>query len=254
MIKHTKKSAFTQLQTLLIVGVVSLLLFAIIAVPFYNSYKQKQAIAAFKTTYATLLQANRMYSLVSSNNMNTYDTTIPINEFAETYFTPYLTINNYCKGSQAQCWNSPQYKDLRNTKMFDKSLYSLELADKTILGFNKNRDGLMTMIVDIDGTTGVNKMGRDIFVLYFYNNENPPKICSESEYQKYNISDGIHLGGYDNCGIPHDAYDYSDLIKDNIPDGCTKKSAPNPKGLGTGAACSALLSKSSWLIDKNYPW
>lgn len=251
---NKKKNAITLMQTILIMGIVFLVLFALIAVPFYNSYKQKKSVTTYKTLYATLLQANKMYSFITSSNTDDYDSSLAINVFAEKYFTPYLLIDFYCKGVQNQCWKSPQYKDLKNTKMFNKSLYSIILSDKTVIGFNKNKQDLMTMIVDIDGPAGYNKLGKDVFIFYFYNNAQRPKICDDSVYEKHIIKDGIHYGGYDECGIPHDAYEYTDLIGDKITDGCSKKSKSNEAGLGAGAACGALISKNGWVIDKIYPW
>ena len=103
-----KRNGVTQTQTLLIMGIVFLFLFACLAVPFYNSYKQKKALSHLMKVYATLIQANRNYAYVTGSNLDEYDTTLPINTFAETYFTPYFEIQSYCKGSQSDCWDSPQ--------------------------------------------------------------------------------------------------------------------------------------------------
>ncbi len=78
--------------------------FVILVCPVYNSIRKKQAIEALRVTHATLLQANKMYSLVTDDDMGKYNTNMPINQFAETYFTPYLDIITYCKlGSQTGC-------------------------------------------------------------------------------------------------------------------------------------------------------
>ena len=217
-----KRVAVTLMQTMLIVGIVFLVLFMILAVPMYNSYKQKKAVYSFLNTL--------------------------------TYFTPYLSINNYCKESQEQCWKTPQYKDLKNTRMYDKSKYSIILADKTVLGFFKNKNGLISLIVDIDGPVGVNRLGRDVFVFYFYNNRQRPKLCPEKVYNEHYIAEGMHLGGYDKCGIPHDRYTLTDFYQNKFEDGCSKKSKSTDDGVGLGAACGALISKSGWVIDKSYPW
>ena len=251
--KNKKNGHITLSQTVLIVGIVSLILFAIILVPFYKSYKQKVSIVKYQKTYALLQQANRMYSLVSGESMNKYNTHLPINEFAETYFTPYLQISEYCKGKQDSCWNSPQYKDLKNKKKFDVSLYSIILEDNGTIGFHKNRQGLITIIFDTNGKVGENKLGKDIFVFSFYDNENQPKLCDEKIYKEKSIPNGIHFGGYDKCGIPQDAYESEDLISKNFFDGCNKKSTTDELGLGLGTACGALLRKNNWAVDRNYP-
>ena len=185
--------------------------------------------------------------------MNKYNTNLPINEFAETYFTPYLQISEYCKGKQDNCWNTPQYKDLKNTKKFDVSLYSIILENNGTIGFHKNRQGLITMIFDTNGKVGENKLGKDVFVFSFYDNENHPKLCDEKIYKEKSIPNGIHFGGYDKCGIPQDTYEYNELISKNFFDGCNKKASTDALGLGVGAGCGALLRKNNWAVDRNYP-
>lgn len=251
--KNKRNGDITLSQTVLIVGIVGLILFALIMVPFYKSSKQKIAVVKYQKTYAQLQQANRLYSLVSGESMNKYNTNLPINEFAETYFTPYLQISEYCKGKQDNCWNTPQYKDLKNTKKFDVSLYSIILEDNGTIGFHKNRQGLITMIFDTNGKAGENKLGKDVFVYSFYDNENHPKLCDEKVYQEKSISNGIHFGGYDKCGIPQDTYEYNELISKNFFDGCNKKASTDALGLGVGAGCGALLRKNNWAVDRNYP-
>lgn len=248
-----KKTAVTLMQTMLIMGIVFLVLFVIIAVPFYQSFKQKQAVIAYRRIYSTLIQANRMYSLVNARNMNEYDTELPVNKFAEKYFTPYLSIESFCKGDQSDCWNSPQYKDLQNKKFDNISLYSIILEDGTVLGFHKNYQGLLSLIVDINGRVGENKLGKDIFVFYVYDSNKKLEICSPEKYDRM-ITGGLHLGGYDECGVPHDVYSYKELFGEKLFESCNKKAVSGDQGLGAGAACGALISKSGWVMDKIYPW
>ncbi len=252
--RNKRKGNITLSQTVLIVGIVALLLFAMILVPFYKSYQQKLAIVKYQKAYAMLQQANRMYSLVSGEPMNKYNTSLPVNVFAETYFTPYLQISEYCKGKQDSCWNSPQYKDLKNRKKSNMALYSIILDDNTTIGFHKNKQGLMTIILDTNGKTGENTLGKDIFVFSFYDNENHPKLCDEKPSQNKNIPNGIHFGGYNKCGIPQDTLEYNDLISKKGFDTCNKNAETNELGLGAGTACGALLRVNNWAMDKNYPW
>ena len=248
-----KRKAVTLMQTMLIMGIVFLFLFVFVAIPFYNSFKQKYAVTAYRRIYSTLMQANRMYSLVNSANMNEYNTAMPINKFAEKYFTPYLSIDLFCKGEQTDCWKTPQYKDISNKKLYNMSLYSIVLEDKTVIGFHKSPNGLVSLIVDINGKAGENKLGKDIFTFYIYNRNLLPELCSEEKYNK-RIVDGLHMGGYDECGIPHDSYDFTELTSLELFESCNKKAEPNVYGLGAGAACGALIHKGGWVIDKHYPW
>ncbi len=247
-----KRVGITQTQTLLIMGIVFLVLFALIAVPFYNSYKQKHALTKLKTLYSSITKADKIYSLSTVANYGEYNITLNADEFAQKYFTPYLNVEETCKTSQDACWNEVQYTDLSGKKYTDKIQYSLVLSDKTVVGFSKDKNGLISMIVDIDGKVGKNMLGRDVFVFYFYNDQLQPKLC-ESKPTEY-IKNGIHFGGYDKCGKPHDTMAYKELFGKNLPDACNKKAPASENGLGVGAACLALIYKSNWTIDKIYPW
>lgn len=250
-----KKSGFTHSQQLLIMGIVFLVLFAVIAGPLYNSCRKKEVALKLQAVHTKIKQAKRTYVLENGDIMSNYDVNISPDNFAETYFTPYLKIKHTCKGdNQIPCWGHSAYFDLDNNPVTNKSVYSIVLEDKTIIGFTKNEDGFMALLVDIDGVAGKNKLGRDIFVMYFYNNRFTPKICKLYEYKKYYIADGIHIGGFDKCGIPHDVYSYEDLYSKNLEDGCNIKSPKNTYGFGKGAACAALIKQSQWRIDKIYPW
>lgn len=250
-----KKNARTMMESIVIFGTISLAVFFLMVCPMFHAYKKKQAITAYRLAYSNLMQANKMYSLVSSDGMNAFNTTLPVDKFVEKYFIPYLNVVSFCKDSQTNCWKTPQYKDLKNRKLFDKSTYSIRLSDRSVIGFHKNKQGLISAIVDIDGPAGINKLGKDVFVFYFYNNAFAPKLCGDEVYKNKLIINGIHYGGYDKCGIPHDVYEYPELYKKDLLDSCTKKAAFDENiSLGAGAACGAVLSKTGWVMDKFYPW
>lgn len=251
--KNNKKDGITQSQTLSIMGIVFLVLFAFIAVPFFNSCRQKSVIAKLKTLNSQLLQANKIYSMQNSVDFNDYDTTIDVTEFAQRYFERYLKIKKTCEGdNQSACWNKVLYKDLKGKKYTNIPEYSIVLADNTVIGFTKNKAGLLSIIADLDGKGGQNRLGRDVFVFYFYNKQSVQQLC-EQRSDIY-IKDGLHYGGYDECGVPHDEYSYKEVYGKELQDSCNKKSPHNPDGLGVGAACLALIYKSEWSIDKIYPW
>lgn len=249
-----KRDAITFAQTMLILGVVFLALLAIFGAPLYNTCKQKIAITKLRTLYTQLIDASYRSFTSSMTNMNEFDTTLPIEQFAKTYFTSQLPVEKYCMESQDACWNSSQFVDLQKNDISDKITYSVLLNGGTVLGFSKVSENQITLVADIDGKAGDNKLGRDIFVFYIYNNDQRPNICEDSEYDKYYIKNGLHFGGFDKCGIPHDVHSYLELFGENLEDGCNKKAPKNPIGVGVGAACAALIKSSDWTIDKIYPW
>ena len=252
--KFKKSDAITQIQTVLIMGVVFLILLAVFGAPLYNTCKQKIAISKLRTLHTQLVDASYRAFSSSMTNMNDYDVTLPVDQFAQTYFTSQLPVESYCTDSQDACWNASQYTDLRKNKITDKISYSVILKGNTVLGFSKSAENQITLIADIDGKLGDNKLGRDIFVFYIYNNDHRPQLCDDSEYEKHYIRNGLHFGGFDSCGIPHDVHPYLDLFGENLEDGCNKNAPKNPVGIGVGAACSALIKTANWTIDKIYPW
>ena len=221
---------------------------------FYKISLQKVSISKLQSIHAQLIQASRFSSMVHDEDMGSFKTDMPINLFAEKYFTPYLDIHTYCKGAQDNCWNTPQYRDLGGTPYYNKSLYSIVLTDGSVIGFNKDKNNLVTLIIDTNGKVKPNKLGQDVFLFSVYNIDPPPKICEKSKYENVATFSGIHFGGLDNCGIPYDTYSYEELASKDFTDGCNKKSPASPIGFGAGSSCAALLKLNAWTVDKNYPW
>lgn len=249
-----KRFGITQLQTILIMGIVSLILFAMIAVPFYNAYKKKFTVSRLLVLYSTLVKANREYAIINGEDIGHFDINMTVNNFAERYFLPYMPISYYCKGQQNDCWNTPQYTDLKGNKKINQALYSIVMQNNTVIGFHRDTNGYISLIVDIDGKSGYNKLGKDVFLISFYDNNNKPTICAPEEYEKFNVKDGFHFGGYDKCGIPVDVYAVDELMSETFPDGCNKKAPALISGTGVGSSCLPIIKANSWTIDKKYPW
>lgn len=253
LFKFIKRFGMTQMQTLSIMGVVFLILFFIIAFPLYKSIQQKQTIAKLKILQSELMQASRMYSMMS-DSVSVYDTSLQLEDFVEKYFARFFNLEGFCKENQDVCWNKVTYTDMKNNKVYDRPVYSFELKGGITIGFFKSKAGLIYAVVDLNGKSGENKLGKDVFIIYFYNRATQPKLCEEEAYKNFYISDGVHFGGFDNCGIPQDVYKYEDLINKDFPDACNKKAKSYPGGVGVGAACLALIKVNNWTMDKNYPW
>lgn len=249
-----ERFGYTLSQNLAIGAIIFLVLFTLLAVPFYNSCMQKQTIAKLRTLHATLLQAKRTYDLDHEERGDLYDTGLEPEAFANEYFIPYLKTEKTCNEKNAKdCWKNLIYKDLKNRPQINKSSFSVVLNDRSIIGFVKN-NSMMSIIIDTNNVAGPNKLGRDIFLMYFYNTQNLPTLCPKETYTKYAITDGIHLGGYDECAIPFDVKPYEELYSQHQEDGCNKKSPKNINGFGSGAACAAVIKQNEWHIDKKYPW
>ncbi len=248
-----KKLGVTQSQTVLILGIVFLILFFCMWFPLVEGIKMRKYSAQLSMLYSRALQAHRVYSIISSTRPTEMDTTLPLDKFVETYYTPYFDVDKVCKGNQDGCWNKTQYKDLSNKKL-NRVLYSLVLSDNLTMGFIKDKEGRISYLVDLDGTSGDNKLGHDIFAFYIFNHKTFKPNCDNEVYNKYFIKNGIHLGGYNECGIPHDVLPITEMLSKDLIDGCHKKSPQSSFGAGVGAACTAVIRYSNWTIDKNYPW
>lgn len=237
-------------QTITIMSIVFLVLFMLIAVPFYNSCRQKQAVSKLRQVYSILMQTDIQYALADEDP----DENLTLQAYVDKYYTPYLPVKDSCVESQEKCWNEIQYVDLKNRKLKKMFDYSLVLANHAVIGFGQNKNNLRYAIVDLDGKAGKNKLGRDVFVFYLYNKKVVDDLCLENKTSEKDIVKGLHFGGWDRCGMPHDTYGYLELYDKNMVDGCNKKSMSNYSGLGVGAGCTAIVKLLEWSIDKIYPW
>ncbi len=242
--------------TLGIIGVV-----AAITIPgLISTYQKRAAIAGIKEAQSIINQAIKMYVYESDDEGETaFDTTLPIQTFAEKYFKPYLNVAQVCTKMSDGCWKTGNfygYYDLAGNKKTDTVPYSLVLNNGMVFGFNKVADGsynLISIIVDINGKSSKNVMGRDVFSFYLFN-QDTVKI-GQTDLRYKNIKNGVYPGGYAEGGIPHAVLTREELLDQSTWRSCNKNSynASSPRP-GIGAACAALIFKDGWNISKDYPW
>lgn len=114
-----KRFAYTLseiLITLCIVGVV-----AALTIPnVITVYQKKAAVAGILETQSILSQAVKMYTAeTDEEGAIFFDTTLPIEEFAQKYFLPYLKVAQVCTKMSDGCWRSGNfngYYDLAGVK------------------------------------------------------------------------------------------------------------------------------------------
>jgi hypothetical protein len=247
-----KKKGYTPSQNILIFGVILLIIFAFISVPMYKLAKQKSTVTNLRVLDSLFLQSAYYHFSSTSDFPNFYETELTPKEFGKIYFTPYLSATKKCEKDQSECWSTPTYVDLTNQPVNLNIEYSLNLENKSVLGFYKSKNGLMTIIIDINGKVGENKLGKDVFIYTVFNNQYNKNLCKKEKGQAEAIQNGLHAGGVDKCGLPQDRLNYSELLSKDTADGCNKKSKFNE--FGVGAACAAVIKSSSWRIDSVYPW
>ena len=148
------------------------------------------------------------------------------------------------------------YYDLAGTKITDSVPYSLVLTNGMIFGFSKI-DGynLTSIVVDINGKSRKNTLGKDVFVFSVMNSNN---LCEGAKSN--GIANGVYPGSFDNCGTPHVSYSVEDLTKKNtsVYRACSKTGtrggATGGKRTGIGSGCAAVIYKNGWKMPANYPW
>lgn len=155
------------------------------------------------------------------------------------------------------CWQTGDfngYYDLAGVKMTNTVPYSIVLNNGMVLGFNQVQDGdlynIISIIVDINGKSGRNTMGKDVFSFYLFNNDN-------SLVKTDQMKNGIYPGGYSDGGVPHTQFSREELLSTNLSRGCNKKAIRNAYDVnrpGVGTACTAVIFKDGWKISKDYPW
>lgn len=245
--------------TLGIIGVV-----AALTIPGLITMQQKHAaVTGIIAAQSILSQAVKMYTADTDEEGSiSFDTTLPVQDFAEKYFLPYLKVAQVCTKMSDGCWQSGDfygYYDLAGKKMTNTVPYSIVLNNGMVFGFNKVDDGpysIVSVIVDVNGKSSRNVMGKDVFSFYLFNNSysiNNPTFNGKPP----TVANGIYPGGFGDGGLPHVIYSRSDLLSNKVARACNKQAtnwAYNGNRPGVGTACAAVIFKDGWKIRPDYPW
>ena len=252
-----KKIAFTLAETLITLGIIGIV--AAMTIPnLITSANQKATVSRLIEAQSILNQAVKSYTADSDEEGSAdFDTSLEPKEFAEKYFKPYLKVARVCTKMEDGCWKTGNfygYYDLAGNKVTDVAPYSLVLNNGMIIGFSKiSGTKLYAIVVDVDGHSNRNVMGRDVHSFYPYNRDN---LCSYNLEKWKNLKNGLYPGGFDNCGAPHLAYSREELLEGQVLRPCNKNKAAVGGGgrTGVGSACAAVIFKDGWKISKDYPW
>ena len=256
---HRKTKGFTLAEVLITLGIIGVV--AAMTIPTLIANAQKHsAVTGLIEADSIINQAIRssMYD-TDESGAGELDTSLSIQEFAEKYFTPYLKVARICTKMSDGCWKTENfngYYDLAGTKVTDSVPYSLVLTNGMIFGFSKI-DGynLTSIVVDINGKSRKNTLGKDVFVFYVMNSNN---LCGGAKSN--GVANGVYPGSFDNCGTPHVSYSVEDLTKKNtsVFRACSKTGtrggATGGKRTGIGSGCAAVIYKNGWKMPANYPW
>lgn len=230
--KITKKyEAFTLAEILVVLGIIGFV--AAITLPMlFGSIQKKQTVAKLQKAISEISQAYKLSIDQNGGGSNEEFFNMGAKEYFKKFWQPYLKVSTFCNDYK-QCGytsNRPYYimngvflgSDLiagssriafitMDGFIFNIRTSEWDTVDNT--GFTKTAG---TFIVDINGSKGPNKFGKDVFVL------------TRNE-------DGTEI-------IPK-CYNYSDA---GVNNNCAKR--------GTGECCAEKIRRAGWKIDSSYDW
>lgn len=219
------KKGFTLAEILITLGVIGIV--AAMTIPgLITKYQQKQTVIQLKKVYSVLQQGIRMAS-DDYGDCEGWDYTLSQADFVNRYFSPYLKL------SKVTLRYEYEYKDLKKvSKTLNNGQNVFLFPDGAIFYFwrvpayqNKN-----FVFVDINGTSGPNRLGRDAFAFSFYEN-------ILTGYTQYSSNP---LPGWKNPGNG----------------GTSGQCNYNALGgvFGPGSYCSTVIMANNWQIPAGYPW
>ena len=233
-----RKTAFTMAEVLITLGIIGIV--AAMTLPsLIGKYQKKVTVTRLKRTYTVLSQAVQR-SIADNGDpsgwgLEGFYNTAPTDEnlqkfietFSKTYIVPYLAkINKIEFGT----FKDLGYKDIKGTGTYlEAKGQLLILNDGTVLqirmttynyGTEEDRDDKFQNVyitVDINGFSGPNTVGKDIFMFYV------ESLTGKFDFYGYPLKDITRQQVYSRC-----------------------KSESN--------TCGRLILMDGWEIKEDYPW
>ncbi len=226
---HYKKSnlGFTLAEVLITLGIIGIV--AALTIPsIITKYQKKETAKKLQQAY-NLLQQTASLAQAEYGDMDTWDCFIKGNmsaeQFANKYIIPFFqnsNIKKYGSWVVAGYKEPPKLMDGTDTSAYQ---YYFQISQGYIystFAYDTNDRRIFLIYMDINGTNGKNRLGRDIFVATY-------GYSSKKEYQYK-----LHM------------YNYSQSDRDTIIKNNCNKTA--------GGYCGALIEMDGWEIKDDYPW
>jgi type II secretory pathway pseudopilin PulG len=232
-VNPARSNAFTLAETLITLGIIGVV--SAITLPSLIQKHQKLVSSTrMKETYTQLLLAVKTaqseYGDIATWNdanligleWNEANESLVVDNF-DKYFLPYLKVTSASKNAQLKHigYKTPITKqDGTIVCQLYNNFYVIKLVNGVVLLVGVTGNGTtrilggMHIYIDINGVSGQNRVGRDVFGLIF--SPTNPKIFVGATSQ-----DGA----------------LKQLCKD-----------------GTAVMCTELLMRKNWVIDDDYPW
>ena len=242
-----KQLAFTLAEVLITLGIIGIVA-AMVIPSLISSYQKHVTVTRLKQTYAQITQAVKL-SEADNGNLGGWDMAMgqvgnytydseSSKKFAQTYFTPYLKYSYVCDDTKSYCSYSKKQMDNSTaiTSNFEK-LYGIVLMNGVVIRFWPRVEKAAELKVDLNGSSGPNTAGKDIFSIVVSNGDLNGVLGKEK-------APGVYMSGvgysreYLMSGGTHQHY------------ACSK----TPGRLYSGTFCGALIQLDGWKISKDYPW
>jgi len=230
MINKTK-NGFTiaeVLITLVIIGVVAALTISALI----TKYQKEQTVTRLKKAYSSVVQST-VRAVAEHGNIEMWEVGTGENAdaavaFFNRYMAPYLSLSEKAQKLSSTSWNKIKY-GLNNVQSeYDNSYMRAYLADGSSITMriysSSASDKRVQFYIDINGDNKPNKLGRDIFIFWFF-----------VKFRDY-------TGQIQPAGC---MYSRNEILS-NSSDNCNKNQ--------NGGRCGALIMQDGWQIKNDYPW
>ena len=246
-------AAFTLAEILVTLGILGIVM-AMTMPSVIAEYQKKSTVTALKRNYSAISQAiNLAMAEIGMNpeEFTRYASWKNKDDPASIrILEKYLHVVSTCSNPIVNCWgggggNPPRF--LNGQELFDKDIqetlfYGMRLSSGAIVILRYAVGESSVIYVDVDGSKGYNRVGRDIFMFYLFNRSIAlgEATCHASSAP----ASGLYPGGVGSNCLPW-SYVWP-LKEDLLRQSCNKEK--------DGSACAAVIVMDGWEIKKDYPW
>lgn len=233
-IVNMKKCGFTLAEVLITLGIIGVV--AAMAIPaLLTAADKKSTVSKLQRAIAVINQAQQLSD--EGTGGISYDDAINLGskKYFETYWAPYIRAVTYCD-TYARCGYSSNTPFLSSNGKRASS--ALQIVHNSRVAFytpdaflylitnarysgSKVKENSANVVVDINGSQGPNRFGRDVFVLA-------------------RLTEGR---GIVPLGIG--------LSDEEVKEGCSKQNQDEPVSRGY---CAEWIRREGWKIPTDYPW
>lgn len=238
---YNKNIAFTLSEILITLGIIGVI--AALTMPgLITNFQKRATVTKLKETYSIFNQAVR-HSEEDNGTIDSWDWENNRSHNGDYIRTTYLA--NYLKMDKLSSWQTRglKWKTPNGSINNHYQVPQYALHNGVWLAFyqsyltgagNHHKIGLW-IIVDLNGKSGPNRYGRDVFVMSIY-----PFLNSDEK---------IVMGAHDQCGS---GAIHRRLSRESLLNGGCATCKKDKTGWGFG--CSRVIQMDGWQIRDDYPW